>query len=155
MGSEDPESYSRDIGPDPTGRGIEDPPGATMDTPTKTTSTHNVKHLPVSAALPMALDMVALDAARQGIDQGAVMPGFAPWRAGIIALLNDSLATELVCVLRYKRHHFTAQGLASPKIADEFLTSFWCMPTKRRRMPTVSRSASCNWGATRTSHPTP
>ena len=121
MGSEDPESYSRDIGPDPTGRGIEDPPGATMDTPTKTTKTHNVKHLPVSAALPMALDMVALDAARQGIDQGAVMPGFAPWRAGIIALLNDSLATELVCVLRYKRHHFTAQGLASPKIADEFL----------------------------------
>jgi bacterioferritin len=35
--------------------------------------------------------------------------------------LNDSLATELVCVLRYKRHHFTAQGMASPKIADEFL----------------------------------
>ncbi|MBC8056560.1 MAG: ferritin-like domain-containing protein, partial [Rhizobiales bacterium] len=39
----------------------------------------------------------------------------------IIKLLNDSLATELVCVMRYKRHHFTAKGLASPKIAEEFL----------------------------------
>ena len=35
-------------------------------------------------------------------------------------LLNDALATELVCVLRYKRHHFTAHGLASPRIAEEF-----------------------------------
>ncbi len=42
-------------------------------------------------------------------------------RKDIIKLLNDSLATELVCVLRYKRHHFTANGLASPKIAEEFL----------------------------------
>jgi bacterioferritin len=89
-----------------------------MDTPTKTT---NVKHLPASAHPPMTLDMAALDAARKGIDLGAVTPGHAPWRTGIIALLNDSLATELVCMLRYKRHHFTAQGLASPKIADEFL----------------------------------
>ena len=39
----------------------------------------------------------------------------------IVELLNDALATELVCVLRYKRHHFTASGLASPKIAEEFL----------------------------------
>ena len=77
MGSEDPESYSRDIGPDPTGRGIEDPPGATMDTPTKTTRTHDVKHLPVSAALPMALDMVAIDAARQGTAQGLASPKIA------------------------------------------------------------------------------
>jgi bacterioferritin len=39
----------------------------------------------------------------------------------LVKLLNDSLATELLCVLRYKRHHFTAEGLASPKIAEEFL----------------------------------
>ena len=87
---------------------------------TKTEPT-NVKHLPVSEHQQMALDMTAIDAARHSLDQGAVTPSFGPWRAGIIALLNDSLATELVCVLRYKRHHFTAQGLASPKIADEFL----------------------------------
>ena len=39
----------------------------------------------------------------------------------MIRLLNDALATELVCVLRYKRHYFTAHGLNSPRIAEEFL----------------------------------
>ena len=112
---------------------------------TKTEPT-NVKHLPVSEHHQMALDMTAIDAARRSLDQGAVTPSFGPWRAGIIALLNDSLATELVCVLRYKRHHFTAQGLASPKIAEEFLVHVM----RRLRMPTVSRSASSNWVASRT-----
>ena len=69
----------------------------------------------------MVLDQQAIEAARHGLDEGAVNPSYGPWRQDIIKLLNDSLATELVCVLRYKRHHFTAQGLASPKIADEFL----------------------------------
>ena len=70
---------------------------------------------------PMVLDEAAIEAARHGLDEGAVNPSYGPWREDIVKLLNDSLATELVCVLRYKRHHFTAQGLASPKIADEFL----------------------------------
>jgi len=70
---------------------------------------------------PMVLDDAAIDAARRSLDQGAITPSYGPWREDIIKLLNDSLATELVCVLRYKRHHFTAAGLASPKIADEFL----------------------------------
>ncbi len=69
----------------------------------------------------MNLDQAALDAARRSLDKGAVTPGYGPWREDIIRLLNDSLATELVCVLRYKRHHFTADGLSSPKIAEEFL----------------------------------
>ena len=69
----------------------------------------------------MVLDKGAIDAARRSLDQGAVTPGYGPWRDDIIALLNDSLATEWVCVLRYRRHHFTAAGLASPKIAEEFL----------------------------------
>jgi bacterioferritin len=69
----------------------------------------------------MVLDDAAIDAARRSLDQGAITPSYGPWRDDIIKLLNDSLATELVCVLRYKRHHFTAAGLASPKIADEFL----------------------------------
>jgi bacterioferritin len=42
-------------------------------------------------------------------------------REVIVKVLNDSLATELVCVLRYKRHQFIADGLAMPKIAKEFL----------------------------------
>ena len=69
----------------------------------------------------MVLNQGAIDAARNSLDQGAVTPGYGPWREDIIALLNDSLATEWVCVLRYRRHHFTAAGLASPKIAEEFL----------------------------------
>ena len=86
----------------------------------KKTESSNVKRLPVDTP-PMALNMEAIAAAKRSLDQGAVTPSFGPWREDIIKLLNDALATELVCVLRYKRHHFTAQGLASPKIADEFL----------------------------------
>lgn len=89
------------------------------------TASPQVKHLPQPADdpnhEPMVLDTAAIDAARRSLDPGAVSPARGPWQADIIRLLNDSLATELVCVLRYKRHHFTADGLASPKIADEFL----------------------------------
>ncbi|MEG1771070.1 MAG: ferritin-like domain-containing protein, partial [Comamonas sp.] len=69
----------------------------------------------------LTLDNERLEAAKQSLDQGAVTPEAEQWREAIIALLNDSLATEIVCVLRYKRHHFTATGLESPAIADEFL----------------------------------
>lgn len=68
---------------------------------------------------PEALALIA--AAARGLDDGAITPSYGPWREDIVALLNGCLATELVCVLRYKRHHFTAQGMASPKIAQEFL----------------------------------
>ena len=81
----------------------------------------NIKHLPVNDHPRMALDDVAIEAARHSLNEGAVTPNYGPWREDIIKLLNDSLATELVCVLRYKRHHFTADGLASPKIAEEVL----------------------------------
>lgn len=69
----------------------------------------------------LVLDQARLDAAKQSLDQGAVTPDLGPWRKDIVQLLNDALATELVCVLRYKRHHFTATGLESPAIAEEFL----------------------------------
>jgi len=81
----------------------------------------NVKQLPSAEHVPMVLNEEALDAARRSLNDGAVTPHYGPWREDMIKLLNDSLATELVCVLRYKRHHFTAAGLASPKIAEEFL----------------------------------
>jgi bacterioferritin len=70
---------------------------------------------------PLVLNQAALDAAKQSLDQGAMTPSYGPWREDIVRLLNDSLATELVCILRYKRHYYTAVGLSSPKIADEFL----------------------------------
>jgi bacterioferritin len=71
--------------------------------------------------LQLILNDVALDAARRRSDDSAVTPLDSPWRVDIIELLNDALATELVCVLRYKRHHFTASGMSSPKIAEEFM----------------------------------
>src|SRR4051812_10101472 len=69
----------------------------------------------------LQLDERALEAAKQGLEQGPVTPSYGPWREDIVRLLNDALATELVCILRYKRHHYTAKGLSSPAIADEFM----------------------------------
>ena len=69
----------------------------------------------------LELDHEALREAAKQIDQGAVTPASSPYREAIIKLLNGALATELVCVLRYKRHHFTAHGLASPAIAEELM----------------------------------
>jgi bacterioferritin len=59
--------------------------------------------------------------ARQDIECGAVTPGYGADRAQVIQLLNEALATELVCVLRYKRHFYMAKGLASQSVAQEFL----------------------------------
>lgn len=89
-----------------------------MDKESKPTK---VTHLTVTADKRLVLDVDAINAARRSLDDGAVTPSYGPWRQDIIQLLNDSLATELVCVLRYKRHHFTAAGLSSPRIAEEFL----------------------------------
>ena len=73
------------------------------------------------AAEPMALDLQALEAVRRGVGANEAAEDPNPWRHEIVQLLNGALATELVCVLRYRRHHFTADGLAAPKIAEEFL----------------------------------
>jgi len=59
--------------------------------------------------------------ARQHIEQGAVTPGYSADRDTVIKILNEALATEIVCVLRYRRHHFMADGLNSQTIAQEFL----------------------------------
>ncbi|MDP2246553.1 MAG: ferritin-like domain-containing protein, partial [Nitrosomonadales bacterium] len=58
--------------------------------------------------------------ARQHIDEGAVTSGYAADREAVIALLNEALATELVCVLRYKRHYFMAKGIHSESVKAEF-----------------------------------
>ena len=69
----------------------------------------------------LRLDEAALEAAKRSLEKGAVTPSYGPWREDIIKLLNDALATEIVCTLRYKRHYYTAKGVASPAIAEEFL----------------------------------
>ena len=59
--------------------------------------------------------------ARQHIEDGAVTPGYTADRDTVIKILNEALATEIVCVLRYKRHYFMAQGIHAQAVADEFL----------------------------------
>lgn len=78
------------------------------------------KPLPI-ADNELSIDQKGVTAARTHLNDGAITPAYGPHRDAIVKLLNDSLATELVCVLRYKRHHFMASGLSSPKIAEEFL----------------------------------
>lgn len=59
--------------------------------------------------------------ARQHVDEGAVTTGYAANKEAVIQLLNEALATELVCVLRYKRHYFMAKGIHSESVKPEFL----------------------------------
>jgi bacterioferritin len=59
--------------------------------------------------------------ARQHIEEGAITEGYSADREEVIKLLNNSLATELVCYLRYKRHYFMATGLKASVAAAEFL----------------------------------
>jgi bacterioferritin len=67
------------------------------------------------------IDIAAIRAAAKNLDDGSVTVGYQADRHEIIALLNDALATELVCVLRYKRHYYTATGLQNGPIKAEFL----------------------------------
>src|SRR5437667_6082635 len=58
--------------------------------------------------------------ARQHIENGAVTEGYKADRQTVIRLLNEALATEIVCVLRYKRHYFMAVGIHAQAVAAEF-----------------------------------
>jgi bacterioferritin len=58
---------------------------------------------------------------RQHLDEGAVTSGYGADRETVLRHLNAALATEIVCVLRYRRHHFMAKGIHSKGIAEEFL----------------------------------
>jgi bacterioferritin len=76
----------------------------------------------VSAKRPPLSDIKTLrERARQHIEKGAVTSGYAADRETVIGMLNEALATELVCVLRYKRHHFMAAGIHAAPVAAEFL----------------------------------
>lgn len=71
---------------------------------------------------PFLSDIKTLrERARQHIDQGAITPGYGADRDTVVKLLNEALATEIICVLRYKRHYFMAEGLNAQPVADEFL----------------------------------
>ena len=59
--------------------------------------------------------------ARANFARGAVTANYSGDRSALLGFLNNALATELVCVLRYRRHHFLAKGFASKSVADEFM----------------------------------
>src|SRR5260221_12732293 len=59
--------------------------------------------------------------AREHILQGAVTPGYHADRSVVLKLLNEALATEIICTLRYKRHYFMAKGIHAEGVAAEFL----------------------------------
>jgi bacterioferritin len=77
---------------------------------------HEVKN-----AIRAGIDTAAIRAAAKHLDDGAVTAGYQADRKQIIAMLNGALATELVCILRYKRHYYTATGLQNGPIKAEFL----------------------------------
>jgi bacterioferritin len=58
--------------------------------------------------------------ARQHVEKGAVTEGYRADRETVVKLLNEALATEIVCVLRYKRHYFMARGIHAEPVAKEF-----------------------------------
>lgn len=90
------------------------------DTGTRSTAFTN-GNLPGVHAQPMLTDVQTLrNRARHDIESGAVTPAYAANRDAVIKLLNEALATELVCVLRYKRHFYTASGIHSEGVAAEF-----------------------------------
>src|SRR2546423_14101080 len=64
---------------------------------------------------------VLRERARAEMEKGPITDAYGADRARVIEVLNEALATELVCILRYKRHYFTATGIHAQAVAAEFL----------------------------------
>lgn len=80
------------------------------------------EHKTTASAGAVLSDIASLrQRARQHLDEGAVTRGYSADRKAVINWLNGALATELVCVLRYKRHYFMAKGIHSDSVKAEFL----------------------------------
>jgi len=67
------------------------------------------------------LDTDAIRAAGSKYEEGAVTAGYKGNRAEIVTMLNEALATEIVCMLRYRRHYYTAKGIDNVSIKEEFM----------------------------------
>jgi bacterioferritin len=87
--------------------------------PANATDTSNAAN---ASKTPFLTDIQTLrQRARQHIEKGAVTAGYMADRETVLRLLNEALATELVCTLRYKRHYFMATGIHAESAAAEFL----------------------------------
>jgi bacterioferritin len=76
----------------------------------------------MAASKPFLTDIKTLrERARQHIENGAVTEGYKADRETAVKILNEALATEIVCVLRYRRHYFMATGINAESVASEFL----------------------------------
>ena len=76
---------------------------------------------PSKTPLAHGFDVEAIRRAAANLDDGAVTEGYRADREAVIAMLNDALATELLCVLRYKRHYYTVSGPNIGELKAEFL----------------------------------
>jgi len=79
-----------------------------------------VPTVPREKRLPSTVQALR-ERARKHIEQGAVTDGYKADRETVLRLLGEALATELVCVLRYKRHYYMAEGIHAQSVAAEFL----------------------------------
>lgn len=74
------------------------------------------------ATKPFLTDIKTIrERAREHIEKGAITAGYKADREAVVEILNQALATEIVCVLRYKRHHYMASGIHATSVAAEFL----------------------------------
>ena len=74
-----------------------------------------------SSTTPFLTDVATLrERARKNLEAGAVTSNYGANPKQVVEVLNAALATEIVCVLRYKRHYFMAQGIASDSVKTEF-----------------------------------
>jgi bacterioferritin len=81
-----------------------------------------LKESHIVADKPFLTDVKTLrERARKHIEQGAVTEGYKADRETVNKILNEALATEIVCVLRYRRHYFMASGIHAESVAAEFL----------------------------------
>ena len=74
-----------------------------------------------SPASPITDTATLRDRARRNVEDGAITGSYVADRATVIRMLNDALATEYVCVLRYYRHYFMAKGMLADAVKAEFL----------------------------------
>jgi bacterioferritin len=88
----------------------------------RTQQTHHTASRQREVGTPFLSDVEEIRRrAREHIEAGAVTPSYAANRAVVLRLLNEALATEIVCTLRYRRHYFMADGVLAEAIKQEFL----------------------------------
>ncbi len=82
----------------------------------------NAPDMQTNSAKPALTDVQTLrESARRHVEEGAVTEHYRADRQKVLQLLNEALATEMVCVMRYRHNYFMARGLKAKVAAAEFL----------------------------------